>query len=72
MKTVQDAPRFHRKYKPLQMSIPNAAVPARIAAKIGIIGALRINPRRTAASGTAKSIASAGRQSWVRLEVVSL
>jgi len=37
-----------------------------------MIGALRINSRRTAASGAAKSIANAGRQSCLGLDMISV
>ncbi len=54
------------------MNMPSAEVPARTAAKIGMMGALRINPRRTAASGAAKKAANAARHRCFGLEVVSL
>ena len=40
------------------MIIPNAEVALSTTAKIGMIGALRISPRKTTASGPAKSMAS--------------
>src|ERR1700690_3263207 len=64
--------RLKRKYNVLQIIIPNADVPLSTTAKIGMIGVLRISPRRTTASGPAKSIVSAGRQSPLELEIISM
>lgn len=46
------------KYTALQIIIPNADVALSTTAKMGMIGALRISPRRTTVSGPAKSMAS--------------
>jgi hypothetical protein len=50
--------------------MPKAEVVARTTAKIGITGALRRIPRKTAANGPTKSMASAGRQSCLGLDVI--
>lgn len=53
----------------LQISMPTPDVADKTKAKIGIIGAFRIRPRKTAASGAAKIIPRAGRQSCRALEI---
>ncbi len=62
---------FKRKYSILQIIIPNAEVVLSTTANMGMIGALRINPRRTTAMGPAKSMVNAGRQSCFGLELIS-
>ena len=57
--TVNEPRELKRKYNVRQIIIPNAEVALSTTAKIGMIGALRISPRRTTASGPAKSMASA-------------
>ena len=53
------------------MTIPNAKVAPRTTAKMGMIGAFRMSPRRTAARGATKIAVKAGRQSWRALWMIS-
>src|SRR5687768_12505604 len=60
-KQIQDSPDDH----------PQRRRPGKDSRKMGRTGIWRMNPRKTAASGAAKIIARAGRQSCWRLEIVS-
>ena len=53
------------------MTIPNAKVAPRTTAKMGMIGAFSMSPRRTAARGATKIAVKAGRQSWRAVRMIS-
>jgi hypothetical protein len=63
--------RLQRKYTPRQITVANAVMALRTTAKTGMTGALRRNPRRTAAKDPAKRAVKAGRQSCLRSDTIS-